>query len=102
MGFGWIFSDINLDIKFSGMTIDWVSSTKAEAFAILTCLITCPLNSNVMIYTDSQCAIDTFNSLSHHKMTPKKFMITHLIDWKYTQLWINYNPFHKVISILLC
>ncbi|PKY56571.1 hypothetical protein RhiirA4_476966 [Rhizophagus irregularis] len=31
MGFGWIFSDVNLDIKFSGMTIDWVSSTKAEA-----------------------------------------------------------------------
>ncbi|PKY56595.1 hypothetical protein RhiirA4_428362 [Rhizophagus irregularis] len=40
MGFGWILtSDINLDAKFSGKTIDWASSTKAEIFAILTCLI---------------------------------------------------------------
>lgn len=74
MGFGWILtSDINLDVKYSGKTADWASSTKAEIFAILTCLIICPSNSHVTIYTDSQCAIDTFNSLHHYKMTPRRF-----------------------------
>ncbi|PKY61095.1 hypothetical protein RhiirA4_485611, partial [Rhizophagus irregularis] len=43
MGFGWILtSDLNLDVKFNGKTSDWASSTKAEIFAILTCLIICP------------------------------------------------------------
>ncbi|PKB91834.1 hypothetical protein RhiirA5_447348 [Rhizophagus irregularis] len=55
MGFGWILTnDINLDLKFSGKTVEWASSTRAEIFAILTCLIICPPNSHVTIFTDSQ------------------------------------------------
>ncbi|PKY48379.1 hypothetical protein RhiirA4_445314 [Rhizophagus irregularis] len=51
--------------------------------AVLTCLITCPPNSSVTIYTDSQCAIDTFYSLSNHKMTPRRLQkVNNILIWQ--------------------
>ncbi|CAG8688016.1 17214_t:CDS:2, partial [Rhizophagus irregularis] len=84
MGFGWILTnDINLDLKFSGKTVEWASSTRAEIFAILTCLIICPPNSHVTIFTDSQCAIDTYYSLQHYKMTPRRLQkLNNVLLWQ--------------------
>uniref|UniRef100_U9UAV0 ribonuclease H n=2 Tax=Rhizophagus irregularis (strain DAOM 181602 / DAOM 197198 / MUCL 43194) TaxID=747089 RepID=U9UAV0_RHIID len=87
MGFGWIFtSDTSLNIKFSGATTQWPSSTRAEIMAVLTCLIVCPSNSSINIFTDSQCMIDTFTSLSNYKLTPKrKQKINNIILWQAIQ-----------------
>ncbi|CAB4398953.1 unnamed protein product [Rhizophagus irregularis] len=55
MGFGWIFTtDTRLNMRFSGATKHWPSSTRAEIMAVLTCLIVCPPNSSIKIFTDSQ------------------------------------------------
>jgi ribonuclease HI len=40
----------------------WSSSTRAEIVAIFLALLTAPENSNVIIYTDSLCAINLINS----------------------------------------
>ncbi|CAB4377837.1 unnamed protein product [Rhizophagus irregularis] len=87
MGFGWIFSsDTSLNIEFSGATTQWPSSTRAEIMAVLTCLIVCPPNSLINIFTDSQCTIDTFTSLSNYKLTPKrKQKINNIILWQAIQ-----------------
>ncbi|PKB99500.1 hypothetical protein RhiirA5_429585 [Rhizophagus irregularis] len=87
MGFGWIFtSNINLNIEFSGATTQWPSSTRAEIMAVLTCLIVCPPNSSINIFTDSQCTIDTFRSLSNYKVTPRrKQKINNIILWQAIQ-----------------
>uniref|UniRef100_U9SG20 ribonuclease H n=1 Tax=Rhizophagus irregularis (strain DAOM 181602 / DAOM 197198 / MUCL 43194) TaxID=747089 RepID=U9SG20_RHIID len=84
MGFGWIFtSDTNLNIKFS---TQWPSSTRAEIMAVLTCLIVCPPNSLINIFTDSQCTINTFTSLSNYKLTPRrKQKINNIIFWQAIQ-----------------
>ncbi|PKC10154.1 hypothetical protein RhiirA5_471922 [Rhizophagus irregularis] len=125
MGYGWIFtSNLSDNIKFSGSCKDWPSSSKAELMAILTALITCTLNSNVQIYTDSASCIDTFNKLNSPKLTARQFqklnnctiwnavkciintlgLNVSLIkvkahsDWEYSQLWFKYNSFSKPTS----
>src|SRR5205823_3469405 len=49
---------------------DWPSSTRAEIAAIFLALLTAPGNSNVEIYTDSQCAFDVLSHL-HNNSTRK-------------------------------
>ncbi|PKY54421.1 hypothetical protein RhiirA4_426769 [Rhizophagus irregularis] len=74
MGYGWIFtSNLTENIKFSGSTKEWPSSSKAELIAILTTLIVCPPNSNISIHTDSASCIATFNMLSSPKLTARRF-----------------------------
>lgn len=68
MGYGWFVSSPT-DIGILHSIEHWVSSTRAECFAIFTSLLICPKNSTVNIYTDSQSTIPTFNSLFDHKMT---------------------------------
>ncbi|POG77078.1 hypothetical protein GLOIN_2v1550909, partial [Rhizophagus irregularis DAOM 181602=DAOM 197198] len=64
----------------------WPSSTRAEIMAVLTCLIVCPPNSLINIFTDSQCTIDTFTSLSNYKITPRrKQKINNIILWQAIQ-----------------
>ncbi|EXX66328.1 hypothetical protein RirG_124840 [Rhizophagus irregularis DAOM 197198w] len=54
--------------------------------AVLTCLIVCPPNSLINIFTDSQCTIDTFTSLSNYKLTPRrKQKINNIILWQAIQ-----------------
>ena len=45
----------------SGTISLWPSSTHAEIFSLFTAILTCPTNSVVNIYLDSQAAIDGFN-----------------------------------------
>jgi ribonuclease HI len=54
----------------------WPSSSKAEALAIFTALLTVPEKRKVKIVTDSQTCIDTFRKLSipHPKFTKKKLL----------------------------
>lgn len=64
MGFGWIQTQPHTTkVTFKGSTIFLPSSTKAEAFAILTTLLCCPSRSNITIYTDSANCITTFHKL---------------------------------------
>jgi hypothetical protein len=55
---------------------NFVSSTKAECFALLTALIVivCPPNSRVEIYTDSLCLINTFNKIFNSYIPPRRFL----------------------------
>ena len=60
MGIGWVISKIDgeeTNIEFCGKINDWPSSTRAELGAIWTALAASPINAEVVIYTDSTCAI---------------------------------------------
>ncbi|RGB30419.1 hypothetical protein C1646_765370 [Rhizophagus diaphanus] len=83
IGYGWIFSsDLTYNIIHSGSAIEWASSTKAELIAIITALITCPPNSNVTIYTDSNNCIDTYNKMQFAKLTTHRFQkLNNCILW---------------------
>ncbi|PKY36323.1 hypothetical protein RhiirB3_458661 [Rhizophagus irregularis] len=68
MGFGWLFTtDIDLNIEFASATDQWASSTRAEIMAVLTCLIVCPPNSSVKIFTDSLAS----NTTNHRRVELK-------------------------------
>lgn len=70
MGFGWACfpsSDYKLQpTTFHGATAFTPSSSEAESFGVISALLTCPVNSFIHIYTDSQNSIITF----HHVMNP--------------------------------
>src|ERR1044072_3081364 len=75
MGIGWTTSStvFNSIHDFKGKASQLPSSTRAEAFAILTVLIVCPLYCAVTIWTDSQACIDSFsNNRNHHVSRRKK------------------------------
>ena len=63
LGYGWIQVDQNSKIinSTSGAISLWPSSTHAEIFSLFTAILTCPTNSVVNIYLDSQETIDGFN-----------------------------------------
>jgi ribonuclease HI len=56
MGAGW--TDVSESQQFSCRIINWPSSTRAELAAIWSALLTVPYDHPVVIYTDSQAAID--------------------------------------------
>ena len=61
MSYGFIILDNKeKQYRFRSSVTNWPSSTKAEIMAILTTLVVLPENSNITIYTDSQCAIDSY------------------------------------------
>ncbi|GES74707.1 ribonuclease H-like domain-containing protein [Rhizophagus clarus] len=76
LGFGWLeVGSPPHTFTFKGSMIFQPSSTRAEIFSILTCLITVLYNSTVNIYTDSQNFISTYNNInnpcfSHPLMVP--------------------------------
>ncbi|GBC02754.1 hypothetical protein RclHR1_00480011 [Rhizophagus clarus] len=75
LGFGWL--EVGLSphtYTFKGSTIFQPSSTRAEIFSILTCLITVPNNSVVNIYTDSQNFIYTFNNINNPCFSHRKLL----------------------------
>ncbi|GBB90714.1 hypothetical protein RclHR1_17780001 [Rhizophagus clarus] len=61
MGAGWIVKNTEIDFT-CGITY-FPSSTRLELLAILTALLTVPINNNTHIYTDSQLAIDSINNM---------------------------------------
>ncbi|GBB90990.1 hypothetical protein RclHR1_18070005 [Rhizophagus clarus] len=61
MGARWIVK--NTEIDFTCGIIYFSSSTRPELLAILTALLTVPINNNMHIYTDSQSAIDSINNM---------------------------------------
>ncbi|GBB95979.1 hypothetical protein RclHR1_26590001 [Rhizophagus clarus] len=61
MGAGWIVKNTEIDFT-CGITY-FPSSTRSELLAILTALLTVPINNNMHIYTDSQSAIDSINNM---------------------------------------
>ncbi|GES76495.1 ribonuclease H-like domain-containing protein [Rhizophagus clarus] len=61
MGAGWIVK--NTEIDFTCEITYFPSSTRPELLAILTALLTVPINNNTHIYTDSQSAIDSINNM---------------------------------------
>ncbi|PKY52810.1 hypothetical protein RhiirA4_470673 [Rhizophagus irregularis] len=90
------------NITYNGSLELFPSSTKAETMAILTALLTAPTNGNIIIYTDSQAAIDAFHKSSNlSSISPRRYnKINNNILWpsihqtiKTLQLTIR---FHKV------
>ena len=77
MGSAWLqTAGPKLGSTFQNSITDWPSSSKAEATAILTALLTVPENREVEIFTDSQASIDTFIRLQnpHPKFTKRKML----------------------------
>ncbi|GES99279.1 ribonuclease H-like domain-containing protein [Rhizophagus clarus] len=74
MGLGWHVTrpTTPIPISFSGACKHFPSSTKAEAYAICTALIICPLHTTVNIYTDSQYCINTFYNITQRLITPRR------------------------------
>jgi len=58
MGIGIVFLQQNQEITFSAQTTHYPSSTRAEIMAILIALTLVPKETDITIFTDSQCAIE--------------------------------------------
>ena len=77
MGSAWIQTlGPNPGTTFQCSTINWPSSSKAEAIAIFTALLTIPEFREVEIFTDSQVCIDTHYKVqkSHPKFTKRRLL----------------------------
>src|SRR6266542_3547806 len=61
MGAGWIIKDTELSFKCG--VEHFPSSTRPELMAILTAVLAVPIQAIVIIYTDSQAAIDGINGI---------------------------------------
>src|SRR5690242_6881503 len=73
MGIGWVQTANDIVLHDYSATIQlWPSSYKAELLAILSAICTCPRNSNITIYTDSQSVISKFNKLTQQPPGPNK------------------------------
>ncbi|GES98323.1 ribonuclease H-like domain-containing protein [Rhizophagus clarus] len=74
MGLGWHVTrllTVEL-IMFSSHCKYFPSSTKAEAYAICTALLICPPQTEVNVYTDLQCCINTFYTITYRLTTPQR------------------------------
>ncbi|RHZ78511.1 hypothetical protein Glove_162g74 [Diversispora epigaea] len=70
MDCGWYaFNEQHRNFRFKGKVEKFISSTRAELFAILTAVYATPKGSRLYIFTDSQAAIDT---LSLASVNPRK------------------------------
>ena len=87
MGSSWIQTiGPNSNTIFQTSINSWPSSSKAEAIAIFSALLTVPPKKSVEIHTDSQACIDTFDKLNrpHPKFTKRK-----LLKIKNWSIWIK-------------
>ncbi|RHZ82007.1 hypothetical protein Glove_115g36 [Diversispora epigaea] len=65
MGCGWYaFNEQHKNFRFKGKVEKFISSTRAELFAILTTVYATPKGSHLCIFTDSQAAIDALSLAS--------------------------------------
>src|SRR5690242_10490402 len=73
MGIGWVqtANDIVL-YDYSATFQFWPSLYKAKLLTILSAICTCPQNSNITIYTNSQSIISKFNKLTQQLPRPNK------------------------------
>ncbi len=73
MGIGWIQHEPNtFQCEYSAQVKNWPSSTRAEAWAILSAIYVCPQNCQVKIFTDSQACIDRYLSCINPLLTNRK------------------------------
>ncbi|GES98645.1 ribonuclease H-like domain-containing protein [Rhizophagus clarus] len=56
---GAAFVKISSNLQFFTRIVNWLSSTRAELFAIFLALLVCPRDCRFKIYTDSNCSILT-------------------------------------------
>ena len=87
MGSAWIQTlGPNPNTTFQNSSLNWPSSSKAEAIAIFTALLTVPKSRKVEIFTDSQTCIDILHKLQipHPKFTRRK-----LFKIKNWSIWIK-------------
>ena len=92
MGAGWIIMDQNMSplIEATGCTFNWPSSTRSELAAIFFCILCMPANSWIIIYSDSQAAIDGINKT---RMNNKKSKNS-------SRLWFKLNNSSYIGSII--
>src|SRR5260364_237510 len=83
MGIVWIQVFNNQVIyQFSAQIQDWPFSYKAKLVAILSAICTCPRNSTIYIYTDSQSIISKYKSLTYSKQNFNK-----IYSYNYWPIW---------------
>src|SRR5436305_1688611 len=77
MGIAWIQAKGSNPGSWHAMGVEnWPFSTRAETTAIATALLMVPTDSKVIIHTDSQACIDTYNrlSISNPKQMHKRWL----------------------------
>ncbi|RHZ66302.1 hypothetical protein Glove_308g26 [Diversispora epigaea] len=81
MGCGWyVFNEQHRNFRFKGKVEKFISSTRAELFAILIAVYATPKGSRLCIFTNSQVAID---ALSLASVNPRKAYKKLLILYHY-------------------
>ncbi|GBB96553.1 hypothetical protein RclHR1_02780016 [Rhizophagus clarus] len=86
MGIGWVVtnppSPLLSTLQFSCKAYKFLSSTKAEALALVSALAICPQHSNITIYIDSKCIINTFTYVRSRPSERKFAKINNFLIWK--------------------
>ena len=81
---------------FSASIQQWPSSYKAELLAILSAISTCPRNSKVDIYTDSQSIISKYNKITTQLTKPNK-----AYSYNYWPIWHTLLNLIKSYSLII-
>jgi ribonuclease HI/endonuclease/exonuclease/phosphatase family metal-dependent hydrolase len=90
MGIGWIQIYNNSPIQnYSAQILNWPSSYKAELIAILSAICTCPRNSNIDIYTDSQSVTSKYSKLTSSTLPSNK-----TYSYNYWPIW------HTILNLI--
>jgi ribonuclease HI len=90
MGIGWTQIYNNSPIQnYSAQILNWPSSYKAELIAILSAICTCPRNSNIDIYTDSQSVITKYSKLISSTLPSNK-----AYSYNYWPIW------HTILNLI--
>ncbi|GES94138.1 ribonuclease H-like domain-containing protein [Rhizophagus clarus] len=77
---------LDREFKIAASIRDWPSSTRTEICAILIALMAVPELAQVIIYTDSQCAIDDITSWNKKSVWAKAKMTNHCILFRIDQI----------------
>ncbi|CAB5215755.1 unnamed protein product [Rhizophagus irregularis] len=88
--------DLSPKVLFTSTCQHWPSSYRPESLAILTAIIVAPIHANVMIYTDSQSAIDTwlkFRSMNFnpHLRSIFKLRSNHIVQNQINEIVTSLN-----------
>lgn len=78
---------------------NWASSSRAECFAIFNILLICPQHGNIIIHTDSQATIQTFNALYTPQLTDRRLQkVNNCHIWQAIKQIIDRLQFHVTLN----
>ncbi|GBB94272.1 hypothetical protein RclHR1_23210001 [Rhizophagus clarus] len=102
MGLGWLITNHpTIDatqLSFFCRANKLLSSTKAEALALVSALATCPANSTVTINTNSKCIIDMFNYLLMNPLMRRFQKCNNYLTW--AAIFKIIKSYHLTVTLI--